>query len=982
MNKNKPLKGFRDFSRRAAHEGQVLLENKNNVLPLINKKIALFGRIQTNYYKSGTGSGGLVNVTDVPSFLDAFLENKRVDLNKEFIDIYESWVSENPFNAGNGMWASEPWSQEEMEISVNTLKKYQREDEVAVAIIGRTAGEDRDNYFGKGSYLLTDLEYQLLSNLKQVYKEVVVVLNVGNVIDMNFVKELNIDALLYAWHGGQDGARATVDILTGFITPSGKLPNTIVKDLNIYPATKEFGNKEEVKYVEGIYVGYRFFETFYPKEVLYPFGYGLSYTNFSISLVDATIDKDLINISVLVKNTGSTYGKEVVQIYLEAPNSLLGRPKRELKAFSKTKVLQPNESEIIDFTINLSDLAVYDEVMSSYVLEKGDYNLYFGPSVKDNSLAITKVLKEDRLIENLSENLRPVKPFKEVRSKFVDGKYELRYEDVLLRKNDLKEKISNNLPKEVIRNNENYQLIDVYNNKITMDEFVGSLSLDDLKHIIYGEGMSSPKVTPGTASAFGGITDSLLNKGIPLICSADGPSGIRMDSGGIATSLPNGTLLAASFNTSLATNLYELLGLEMLNYDIDIILGPGMNIQRHPLNGRNFEYFSEDPLLTGKMAAALIKGLHNVGVFGAMKHFAANNQESGRTTADSVVSERALREIYLKPFEIAVKEANASVIMTSYNPVNGIWTASNYELNTSILRDEWGFNGILMTDWWAQMNNDNDLPSKENIASMVRSQNDLYKVVPNVLEASNNIDQSLNDGALHISELQRNAKNILSFIVRSASFKKAHKLFKIDLPKLKYPYLNDSIQTSYEDQINEKDISTFDLVETKDDITYALMNKDEQTLYVYGLKQVALKNEFNEIIDKIDKSKNVFNLPVKNWEEVSISLNDYVYKNSDANDTFENISKNVVYTYNINNQAFGKYIIELTISTDLPSVQQLPLSIYIDNENKQTLTTNGTEGNTINISTQIIISEKSKHLSLKFHKTGITLKAIKVIKHG
>src|SRR5690554_1131808 len=223
MLKNMPLEGLRDFGKRVSHEGMVLLKNDNNVLPLINEKVAIFGRIQTSYYKSGTGSGGLVNVTDVPSFIEAAHENPRIDINKEVELLYKNWVSENPFNAGNGMWASEPWSQEEMEISVNTLKKYQREDEVAVAIIGRTAGEDRDNYFDKGSYLLTDLEYQLLSNLKQVYKEVVVVLNVGNVIDMNFVKELNIDALLYAWHGGQDGARATVDILTGFITPSGKL---------------------------------------------------------------------------------------------------------------------------------------------------------------------------------------------------------------------------------------------------------------------------------------------------------------------------------------------------------------------------------------------------------------------------------------------------------------------------------------------------------------------------------------------------------------------------------------------------------------------------------------------------------------------------------------------------------------------------------------------------------------------------------------
>lgn len=290
--------------------------------------------------------------------------------------------------------------------------------------------------------------------------------------------------------------------------------------------------------------------------------------------------------------------------------------------------------------------------------------------------------------------------------------------------------------------------------------------------------MSSPKVTPGTASAFGGVGDSLFAYGIPIACTADGPSGIRMESGLKATQLPIGTLLAATWDVELIEELYVLEGKELLSNNIDTLLGPGLNIRRNPLNGRNFEYYSEDPLITGAFTTAVVRGIHAGGSHATIKHFACNNQEKSRHVVDAIVSERALREIYLKGFEMAVKKGKAKSIMTAYNPLNGHWTASNYDLNTTILRNEWGFDGIVMTDWWAKMN-DVVHGGKEDIRYtnfMVRSQNDLLMVVNNygaeINSAGDNTLESLENGSLTIGELQRCAINICNFIMEAPVFQR------------------------------------------------------------------------------------------------------------------------------------------------------------------------------------------------------------------
>jgi len=327
--------------------------------------------------------------------------------------------------------------------------------------------------------------------------------------------------------------------------------------------------------------------------------------------------------------------------------------------------------------------------------------------------------------------------------------------------------------------------MDVASGKVSMDEFIAQFSDHDLACLVRGEGMSSPKVTPGVASAFGGVTLHLLRFGLPLAACSDGPSGIRMDNGAIATSLPNGTCLACTWNQPLVEDLYVLEGKELILNKIDFLLGPGINIHRNPLNGRNFEYFSEDPFLTGSMAVAQMKGMHSVGASGTLKHFAANNQETARHFIDCIVSERALREIYLKGYEMAVKQGQSRSIMTSYSAVNGIWAASNYDLNTTILREQWGFDGFVMTDWWAKLNDEGEAATVRNTKAMVRAQNDIYMVVENAEENSlnDNTLEALEAGLLTRGELQRCAKNILKVILKSEAFARLQR-GETDLVKL------------------------------------------------------------------------------------------------------------------------------------------------------------------------------------------------------
>ncbi len=765
-------------SRVAAGEGIVLLQNKDNLLPFQKgQRVSVFGRIQSTYYKSGTGSGGMVNAPYVTNILDSLRENPKVEVNEELASVYAEWIKTHPFDVGKG-WAQEPWCQEEMPLAEEIAKQAAAKSDVALIIIGRTAGEDKDNSVAPGSYLLTKTEEEMLKTVTSVFDKVCVVVNSGNMIDNSFVDQYeNIKSLLYVWQGGQEGGHAAADVLCGDVTPSGKLSDTFAYHVSDYPSDANFGAEDENKYTEDIYVGYRYFETFAPEKVQYPFGFGLSYTTFSVKTTGVTATADTITLDVTVQNTGDIYsGKEVVQVYFGAPQGVLGKPVKQLCTYAKTKLLAPGESQSLQLSFPIHEMASYDDGgktgnKSCYVLEAGDYVIFAGTDVRSAQPVFTYTVDNLVVTKQLTEALAPVKAFDRMCPQAKDGSFQVAYEPVPTRTIDLQQRIRENRPADIAyTGDKGIKLLDVYDGKASLEDFIAQISDRDLACFVHGEGMNSPKVTIGTGAAFGGITPQLASFGIPVVCATDGPSGVRMDGGGPATAMPNGTLLACTWNDALTQELYVLEGVEMYAYRIDALLGPGMNIHRHPMNGRNFEYFSEDPLLTGKIAAAITRGISQCGTTATIKHFIANNQEISRSFADSVISERAIREIYLKGFEIAVKEGNAKALMTSYNPVNGIWSAGNYDLNTTVLRGEWGYDGMVMTDWWAKMNEEGKPADVKNLKCMVRAQNDIFMVCPTPAEYGDNILQGLKEGFITRGELQRCAMNLFRFILQTPAF--------------------------------------------------------------------------------------------------------------------------------------------------------------------------------------------------------------------
>lgn len=770
---------YLDTAAKMVSEGIVMLKNDNNALPLdTDKEVAVFGRIQFHYYKSGTGSGGMVNVTKVVNILDGLIDN-GVKVNEKLLDTYRKWDKENPFDLGEG-WGGEPWSQKEMPLDEGLVKETAKSCETAIVIIGRTAGEEQDNRLEAGSYLLSDDEIAMLTVVRKNFKKVVLLLNVGNIIDMTDINRIAPDAVLYVWQGGMTGGKGTADVLTGKVSPSGKLPDTIAYKASDYPSDANFGREENRDiYAEDIYVGYRYFETFAKDKVLYPFGFGLSYTGFEIKTEKAEITEGAVKLSVSVKNIGSYKGKEVIEVYCEAPQGRLGKAARVLCGFEKTRELVPQEEQVVEIAVDIAKLASYDDSgvtgnKSCYVLEAGEYKFYVGSDVRSAEYACSFEQGENLVTERLTQSLATVESFERIKPVCEGGAFSIGREAVPVSKVDESARRLEKLPKEIAyTGDKGIKLWDVKNGKNTMDEFIAQLSDYDLSCIIRGEGMGSPRVTAGTASAFGGVSENLNGFGIPAGCCSDGPSGMRLDCGTKAFSLPNGTMIASSFNKELTSELFAFMGLEMAANKVDCLLGPGMNIHRHPLNGRNFEYFSEDPFLTGKMAAAELKGMAGAGVTGTIKHFCANNRETNRHFIDSVVSERALREIYLKGFEIAVKEGGASSVMTTYGRVNGLWTAGNFDLNTVILREEWGFKGFTMTDWWANINVRGKEPDKTDLAAMARAQNDVYMVCPDGEKNDDNTLAALENGGIEKCELQRNAANICGFLLHTNALKRA-----------------------------------------------------------------------------------------------------------------------------------------------------------------------------------------------------------------
>ncbi len=777
MKKTLDWEKYLETASRTVSEGIVMLKNNNSALPLKeNDTVSVFGRIQLHYYKSGTGSGGMVNVSKVTGITDGLID-AGVKLNEELLGIYRKWDDAHPYDLGSG-WGGEPWSQKEMILDDDVVSAAAKASTAAIVIIGRTAGEEMDARLEEGSFLLTGEEKDMLRKVRGAFNRMIVLLNVGGLIDLEFIEEVGPDALLYVWQGGMTGGTGTADVLTGKISPCGKLPDTIAYSVDDYPSAPYFGDKDRNFYTEDIYVGYRWFETFAPEKVRYPFGFGLSYTTFSVAAQSFNGNEKDAELTVKVTNTGDFSGKEVVQLYCEAPQGRSGKPLRVLCGFEKTGELAPGASEMLTIRADMSDVASYDDSGVTgnrfcWVLEAGEYRFYAGTDVRSAELCGSFELKDTVVVSRCRQALAPVERFDRVRPELSGGKYVPVMEAAPLSEVDEPARRFETIPEEIpYTGDKGIRFADVYNGRNTLEQFVAQLTDDELCCTIRGEGMGSPRVTAGTASAFGGVTDRLNELGVPAACCSDGPSGMRLDCGTKAFSLPNGTMIASTFNKTLAQELFALLGLEMTSNNVECLLGPGMNIHRHPLNGRNFEYFSEDPYLTGAMAAAELRGLHSSGVTGTIKHFCGNNQETNRHFLDTAASERALREIYLRGFGIAVRDGAADSIMTTYGKINGVWTAGDYDLNTEILRKEWGFTGFVMTDWWANINRRGGKPDRGDFAAMAMAQNDVYMVCSDGAVHDDNTKASLETGELRRSELQRNAMNVFRFLLGSNAVKR------------------------------------------------------------------------------------------------------------------------------------------------------------------------------------------------------------------
>lgn len=790
--------GLADITRTAAAESIVLLKNDHQLLPLSpDRKISVFGRIQVDYFACGYGSGGDVKTPYTVNILDALRKHPGITINTMLGETYEAWCAQNP--PDNGSWGNWPLNHPEMPLSNALMAQAAADSDVAVVIIGRSAGEDREAKLEPGSYYLTDAEKSMLEAVDRHYKHIAVLVNSGNIIDMAWVDDYaHIESLLYIWQGGMQGGKAVADILSGDVSPSGKLSSTIAKSYSDYPTSgtsggeKIFGGHDFSNYMEDIYVGYRYFETFAQDRVRYPFGSGLSYTDFEITVEQVSESDGMITVDVSVKNSGSTYsGKEVVQVYYGAPQGLLGKAARSLAAFAKTGTLAPGDSERMQFSIRIDNMASYDDAgltghKSSYVLEAGEYPLYIGSSVRNAVQAGMHIENKLRVTQSLTEiaAVPEESGFQRMKAA-LDGAGRLIQvsEMVPTQTVSVTEIIERNLPRKIKQTRgKGLTLMDVRENPKRMKDFIAQCSVEEIAALCRGDfTMNSSLGAAGNAAVYGGVLPTLRDKGVVPVTAIDGPSGIRLTAS--ASLLPIGTALACTWNTDLVESMYRMVGREMLQNGADVLLAPGMNIQRDPLGGRNFEYFSEDPLLTGEMAAGVVRGLQSQGVSATPKHFAMNNQETQRRHNDSRCSERAIREIYTKPFEIVVRTAHPHNLMASYNRINGVYSHYHYDLVTRLLREEWGYQGVVMTDWWIQSGTNPDNERIYDNAYRVQAQVDV--LMPGEGPKDGKADRSLMESyesgkGITLGEMQRCAVNVLNYVIKSPAFRKANGLAPFD----------------------------------------------------------------------------------------------------------------------------------------------------------------------------------------------------------
>lgn len=791
--------------RRLAGECMVILEN-DGVLPLQDgtKKIALFGTGARHTIKGGTGSGD-VNVRENISIAQGlehagfkFVTEGWLDqYDRLYADAQEAYAKKlNEFTEKTGkpsmLYAFEnPFEEpEQPEITEADVK----EADAAIYVISRNSGEGKDRRAEKGDYYLSDRELQNIRFMTEHYKNCIVLLNVGGVIDLTSLKAIEgVQAIMLVGQTGNMGGYAVADVLTAKTIPSGKLTDTWAKSYEDYPSSATFshrdGNLDDEYYSDGIYVGYRYFDTFGVMP-LYCFGYGKSYTEFEIKTMNVTADEKQVQVEVEVTNIGDKYpGKEVVQVYYSAPDGIMEKPTQELAGFAKTKLLAPGEKDVVTITFATTDMASFDAYDAAWIMEEGEYTIRVGNSSRNTEAVAVIDLDEQVTTLQLKRLMRDTIAVRELHHmipifdiEFDFGVPAIPFRIMLQAENFKKELVEYEVMRRTLmdkRKDEVLTLEDVKAGNATLDELTAQLTVEEMAELCVGtERRNGDGNVIGSASscvpgAAGDTTSSLLEtRKVPNLIQADGPAGLRLEIP--CTAIPIATTLAQSWDMDLIHRMGELVGEEMKQLHVDLWLAPGMNIHRNPLCGRNFEYYSEDPVLTGLCAATETKGVQSQkGKGTTIKHFAGNNQEDNRMFTNAHISERALREIYLKGFEIAVKTAQPYAIMTSYNLINGVHSANNYDMLQNIARDEWGFEGLVMTDWYTSqdttemgMVSPSGKYSHSSSVQCIKAGNDLQ--MPGCQQNVDDIVEAVNEGKeITKADLQRCAKHILSVALKT-----------------------------------------------------------------------------------------------------------------------------------------------------------------------------------------------------------------------
>lgn len=736
-----------DIAYRAACESIVLLKN-DGVLPLKTKKVALYGPGVSKTVKGGTGSGE-VNERHSVTILEG-MENRGFEITtKQWITDYEQAYIEGELvhkkaqkDALKTMKAKSIMEIMPAGFQPSGGRAISRKDiadsdtDTAIYVLSRQAGEGGDRKAVKGDLYLSDVEREAIQTCVENYKNFVLVINSGCSIDMSFVDGIGgIGAILFICQLGTEGGNAFADTVLGKVTPSGKLADTWAKKYADIPFHDEFSylneNVEEEYYKEGIYVGYRYFDSF-EVEPCYPFGYGLSYTEFSIFGAGISIDGTKINLDALITNTGMEHcGKETAQVYVSAPAGKLDKEYQSLAAFGKTKLLSPGESEILHLCFDMRDLASYDEEWASFVLDAGEYIVRLGNSSR-NTVPVAVVTLDENVVVSKHCNVCPI----------VEKIEELKAPS------PKPEQVNGGVPRVIVKKksfetvNYTYETPVVYSDE-RVDKFLSTLTLKEMVEIVVGIGMFGGETRFHMPGSVGNTTSKFWDRGLANVALCDGPAGLRIQKRSTVqkngkvkavdlpmsvlemlpefvqafmkgnpekepvlyqytTAFPVTAALAQTWNRDMLYEVGKAIYEEMKEYGCTFWLAPAVNIHRNPLCGRNFEYVSEDPFLTGEVAAALTLGVQQEeGFYVTVKHYACNNMEENRNKVSSNLSERALREVYLRGFERAVRKGHAKAIMTSYNRLNGVYTSNSYDLCTKVLRNEWGFDGVVMTDWFS-----------------------------------------------------------------------------------------------------------------------------------------------------------------------------------------------------------------------------------------------------------------------------------------